>query len=63
MSEKITSFLMGFTNAFKPLNYTQTKKLGTISKNIHNKIYNNRELTIGKINEISKKKSISTEYY
>ena len=62
MSERITIFLMGFTNAFKPLNYTETKKLGTISKQIHNKIYDNRKLTIGKINEISKKKSISAEY-
>ena len=62
MSEKINIFLMGFTNAFKPLNYTETKKLGKISKQIHQKINANRELTIGKINEITEKKSITAEY-
>ena len=62
MSEKINIFLMGFTNAFKPLNYTNTKKLGQISKEIHHKINVNRELTIGKINEITAKKSIESEY-
>ena len=62
MSEKINIFLMGFTNAFKPLNYTETKKIGQISKKINKRIKNNREITLGKINEISTKKSITAEY-
>ena len=62
MSERITIFLMGFTNAFKPLNYTETKKIGQISNNINEKINENREFTLGKINKISTKKSITAEY-
>ena len=53
---------MGFTNAFKPLNYTNAKKLGQISTDIHRKINVNRELTIGKINEITEKKSLTSAY-
>jgi hypothetical protein len=62
MSEKINIFLTGFTNAFKPLNYTDTKKPGKISEQIHEKINANRKLTIGKINKITEKKSITTKY-
>ncbi|NQY21921.1 MAG: hypothetical protein HRT40_11570 [Campylobacteraceae bacterium] len=62
MSSKINTFLMGFTNAFRPLIYTETKKLGNISKQVNQKINANRELTIGKINEITEKKSITAEY-
>lgn len=63
MSENIKSFLVGCTNAFKPIDYSEMKKIGEVSKHINDKISINRGLTVGKINEIITKQSISESCY
>jgi hypothetical protein len=62
MSENIKSFLFGFTNAFRPIDYSEVKDLGKMSKQINDKISINRRLTIGKINEITKKSGITKSF-
>ena len=57
MSEQIKAFIFGFTNAFQPINYSQNEDVGKISKRINNRITANRGLTIGKIDEVTKKSS------
>ena len=57
MSENVKSFLFGFTNAFKPVDYSQINSIGRVSRRINNKISTNRGYTVGKINEITEKSS------
>lgn len=62
MSENIKSFLFGFTNAFRPIDYSETKNLGEMSKRIGDKVSIRRGFTIGKINEITKKSSVTKSF-
>ncbi len=55
MNKKTNLFLMGFVNAFQPLNYTKTKDICQVSKQINDKINYNRGQTLVKINKISTK--------
>jgi len=57
MNDKIQAFLLGFTNAFRPVDYSEIYGVGEISKRIDRKILKHRKLTRGKINEITAKRS------
>ncbi|WP_373033980.1 hypothetical protein [Sulfurovum sp.] len=55
MSDKLRAFVLGFTNAFTPIDYSELNKVGDISKRINNKTAKNRKLTSEKINKITTK--------
>ena len=62
MGREIRAFLIGFTNAFRPVNYANTDDLGIISKRINHKIMISRSETLGKINKITAQTSRSETY-
>ena len=60
MSRQVKAFILGFTNAFRPVKYSDAREFGDIANNINRKFEKNRRVTIGKIDEITKKqKAIS----
>ncbi|MBK2258983.1 hypothetical protein [Francisella philomiragia] len=62
MSNKINSFIFGFVNAFRPVDYSHNKRYGSIANNVRNKINTNVESTRVEINKISKEEGISISY-
>ena len=57
MSRQLRAFIVGFTNAFRPVDYSNTHKYGQTAKRINNKIIINRRSTLGKINEVAAERS------
>ena len=62
MSKELKMIFFGFSNAFRPVDYSRYEKLGSVSKRIHKKVMVNREITLGKINEVTEKSSASEIY-
>jgi hypothetical protein len=42
MSRRIRAFMVGFTNAFIPVDYLEARKLGETTKRINNKVARHR---------------------
>ena len=67
MSDRLRAFVLGFTNAFTPIDYSEMNKIGEISKRIDRKMTSHRRLTREKVNEItaqsSQSKSIRASSY
>lgn len=59
MSDRLRAFMLGFTNAFTPIDYLEMNKIGDISKRIDRKMITHRRLTRDKIDEITAQSSQS----
>jgi hypothetical protein len=59
MSDRLRAFMLGFTNAFTPIDYSEMNKIGDISKRIDRKMTTHRRLTRDKIDEITAQSSQS----
>lgn len=64
MSDKLRAFVLGFTNAFTPIDYSEMNKIGNISKRIDRKMTISRRLTRDEITaESGQSKSIRASSY
>jgi len=62
MSRQVKAFILGFTNAFRPVRYSDACEFGDIANSINKRFEKNRRETIGKIDKSTKKNKETVSY-